>query len=242
MPGPSKRTPKRLRIVPDEPNNDPGPVPKSPKTPSMKKDSLSFLFGDPIPNFGNNPITSAQVICNWMYEYDQKRGLSWKMSGDDKVLVIKKVVSNLIGHWKTQDVKPAILYYQVQRLVEKAEKLQRFKRPIMEKNDLEKLEQLRRPFLVEFMPYTPKKETPKKHDNKDDDLELVRFTFFITGFDYFFFQLNFYLPHLRYCNWLNDPLIHSCRDFFYHFFFHMHQVVNIANDQKVLCVFCCHLK
>ena len=160
-----------------------GPSPrKTPrKTPLSHQDSFSWLFGDPIANFSDSMPTKIEVIQRWMYAYDNIRGSSWKVSKEDKNLALKTMVSELIDNWNLQELKPDLsspraletLHTKVNRLINEAEKLQRMKKTIMEKNDLPKIEELRQPFLATFS-FLPKGPVLKQVN----DLEMVRFSIY----------------------------------------------------------------
>ena len=183
-----QRTPKRLNIEPDNDPSTSGPLPKTPKTPTTpgvsQEEALSFVFGDALPNFDMvSKPSKSDVVRNWMYEYDHARMEigKWKMPKNDKIAVIKKVVSNLVDVWKdnkdlTSPRALDSLYVKVQNLVTQAEKLKVQKKFLIGKNKLEKLKELQRSFDDEFLPYSPKtKESKQGHDYYEDmEPEMVR--------------------------------------------------------------------
>ena len=101
--------------------------PKTPRTPTLKCDSLGIIYGSPITSlrFGRIP-TKLEVVQLYMHLYDQKRGNStFKMPKGGKKEVVKKIKDHLKANLEYQNLectlKEVTIINKINGLIEQGE-------------------------------------------------------------------------------------------------------------------------
>lgn len=97
--------------------------------PKPKKNSLKFIFGDPLESFASGLPTESEVVRRYMKLYDDARGVSFRMSPTRRQKIYEEIVDELLVNWSGQDVRPrSRIILMVKSVIEKADSLLKFTR------------------------------------------------------------------------------------------------------------------
>ena len=87
---------------------------KMPRSPVLSMhQQYHWIFGSPLIVLPKKKLSESDVVRHWIFVSDCRSETPTKKSQTEKNVVIRKVLKNIINHWKIQGIRPQnVLHFQ----------------------------------------------------------------------------------------------------------------------------------
>ena len=82
-------------------------MPKAPRSPQLSSyQQYHWIFGNPLIVLPKRKLSESDVVRHWLFISDCNSETPKKKSQTEKNFVIRKVIKNIVNHWKIQGIRP----------------------------------------------------------------------------------------------------------------------------------------